>query len=191
MTFEGTARDGEDVVLSSVIAFDVRVFDPTAPASVDASTKTVVALGDSAVAGGTSDGAGAYVDLGNIDTTTTGTSRFHSPALLKSSLISQVGFLAAWDTGSTHYETDGVDQDSIAGNDQGTNGIDDNSDGIVDNGLMDLNADGDFEDAGESGELETTVPYPFPLRGIEVRLRCYDPSSRQVRQVTIRHTFVR
>ena len=169
----------------------MRVFDPTAPVSVDASTKTVVGLGDSAVAAGTSNGAGAYVDLGNIDATTTGTSRFHSPALPKSSLISQVGFLAAWDTGSTHYETDGVDQDSIAGNDQGTNGIDDNGDGIVDNGLMDLNGDGDFEDAGESGELETTVPYPFPLRGIEVRLRCYDPSSRQVRQVTIRHTFVR
>jgi hypothetical protein len=84
-----------------------------------------------------------------------------------------------------------VDQDNNGVIDQGTNGIDDNSDGIVDNGLMDLNGDGDFEDAGESGELETTVPYPFPLRGIEVRLRCYDPSSRQVRQVTIRHTFVR
>ena len=34
-------------------------------------------------------------------------------------------------------------------------------------------------------------PYAVPLRGIEVRIRCYEPTSRQVRQVTVRHTFVK
>ena len=195
LTFEGTSREGEDVVLSNVIAFDVRVFDPTAPVLVDASTKTVVVPGDPLFAGGANAGTGAYVDLGN-GIATIGTSglvpRFHSRGLTRSSLDRAGGETpVTWDTGSTHYESDGVDQDDDGVKDPGTNGIDDNSDGIVDNGLMDLNGDGDFEDAGESGELETTVPYPFPLRGIEVRLRCYEPSSRQVRQVTIRHTFVR
>lgn len=195
LTFEDTSREGEDVVLSNVIAFDVRVFDPTAPVLVDASTNTVVVPGDPLFAGGANASTGAYVDLGN-GIATIGTSglvpRFHSRGLTRSSLDRAGGETpVTWDTGSTHYESDGVDQDNNGVIDQGTNGIDDNSDGIVDNGLMDLNGDGDFEDAGESGELETTVPYPFPLRGIEVRLRCYDPSSRQVRQVTIRHTFVR
>jgi len=29
-----------------------------------------------------------------------------------------------------------------------------------------------------------------PLRGIEVRIRCYEPTSRQVRQMTVRHSFI-
>ena len=42
----------------------------------------------------------------------------------------------------------------------------------------------------ESSEQETSPPYPYPLRGVEVRIRVYEPRSRQVRQVTVRHTFV-
>jgi hypothetical protein len=34
-------------------------------------------------------------------------------------------------------------------------------------------------------------PYPVPLEGVEVRIRCYDPTSKQVRQVSVRHTFRR
>jgi hypothetical protein len=37
----------------------------------------------------------------------------------------------------------------------------------------------------------TSPPYPVPLRGIEVRIRCYEPSSKQIRQITVRHTFVK
>lgn len=33
-------------------------------------------------------------------------------------------------------------------------------------------------------------PYPNPLRGIEVRIRCYERTTRQVRQISIRHSFV-
>jgi hypothetical protein len=77
--------------------------------------------------------------------------------------------------------------------DQGTNGLDDNSNGRVDetDPSVDLNGDGDFADSDEDpGETETQPPYPYPLRGIEIRIRCYEPSSRQVRQVTVRHSFV-
>lgn len=56
--------------------------------------------------------------------------------------------------------------------------------------MADFNGDGDYADSGEAGEAETSPPYPYPLRGIEVRIRCYEPSSRQVRQVTVRQTFV-
>jgi hypothetical protein len=73
-----------------------------------------------------------------------------------------------------HYEFNGVDDDRDALIDEGTNGLDDNNDGLPD----------------DIGEFETSPPYPVPLRGIEVRIRCYEPSSKQVRQTTIRHTFI-
>ena len=60
------------------------------------------------------------------------------------------------------------------GVDQKNNMIDDDSNGIID----------------DADELETSPPYPVPLRGLEVRIRIYDTSTRQVRQVTVRHTFV-
>jgi hypothetical protein len=75
--------------------------------------------------------------------------------------------------------------------DEGADGLDNDSDGKVDESPYDVDGDGLFTGAGDDpGELETLPPYRFPLRGIEIRLRCYEPSSRQVRQVTIRHSFV-
>jgi hypothetical protein len=79
-----------------------------------------------------------------------------------------------YDTWSSHYETDGIDQNGDGDTDEGTNGFDDDADDIID----------------ESDESETSAPYPVALRGLEIRIRCYEPSSRQVRQVTVRHTFV-
>ena len=87
-----------------------------------------------------------------------------------------------YDTWSLGYEADGFDQDVLLsppdarGPDQGMDGQDSTipPDGVID----------------DVGERETSPPYPYPLRGIEVRIRLYDPTSRQVRQVTVRHTFV-
>jgi hypothetical protein len=98
----------------------------------------------------------------------------------KSQLNIAVPTLRVYDTWSTHYESNGMNEDSDvdgAGDplvDEGSDGLDNNNDGQVD----------------EIAEQETSPPYPHPLRGIEVRIRCYEPSSRQVRQVTVRHTFV-
>jgi len=52
----------------------------------------------------------------------------------------------------------------------------------------------EFTAAGRSGindpgQYSTAPPYPVPLEGLEVRIRCYDPSSKQVRQITVRHAF--
>lgn len=196
LTFAGTDREGEDVVLSNVIAFDMRVFDPTA--AVQLNGNTPLAAGDPGFNSGAGIGVGGYVDLGNGDNSTTPAApskpRFGNLGYTNSLLDATDNTAArTWDTWSTHYETDGVDQDAWTkyGPDQGTNGLDDNSDGLVDNGPADLDGDGWFISAGEAGELETIPPYPAPLRGIEVRLRCYEPSSRQVRQITIRHSLVR
>jgi type II secretory pathway component PulJ len=167
-------RAGEDVVLANVIAFDVRVFDPAQPVGIRG-TDAVVA-GDPGYAAGTANGA--YVDLGHGETLP-GASRIepHFSTQGRGNYREQSYGMAGrrtWDTWSTHYENNGVDEDNVAGPDQGADGLDNNTNGEVD----------------EPAEFETSPPYPFPLRGIEVRLRCYEPSSRQVRQVTVRHTFV-
>jgi prepilin-type N-terminal cleavage/methylation domain-containing protein len=192
LTFAGTSREGDDVVLTNVIGFDVRVFDPTAEVRADGST--LLTPGDPGFTSGTSVGQGCYVDLGN-NMPAGGTARFSGPGDSRSGVRPAGGGTTwlsrarTWDTWSTHYETDGIDQDNQYGIDQGSNGLDDNQDGLVDNGDFDANGDGVIAVA-ERGEMEAPPPYPWPLRGIEVRLRCYEPSSRQVRQVTIRHSFV-
>ena len=96
-----------------------------------------------------------------------------------------------YDSWSTHYEANGKDEDLDGAVDDGTDGLDNDGDGTIDESAYDANGNGSYADAGDDqGEQETRPPYPYPLRGIEVRIRCYEPESRQVRQVTIRHTFV-
>lgn len=163
-------REGEDVVLSNVIAFDVRVFDPGAPIQVIADT--AVTPGDPGFvgAGGVAISQGCYVDLNwGIPP---GATSFDGPGAFVTA--SKDMAYPTYDTWSTSYEADGVDQDDDGMLDQGTNGFDNDDDGLID----------------EPDEAETSAPYPVPLRGLEVRIRCYEPSSRQVRQVTVRHTFV-
>jgi type II secretory pathway component PulJ len=156
-------RQGEDIVLTNVVAFDIRVFDPRAP--LNETSITAVDPGDPGYGGGASAGVnGAYVDLGSGAATTP----------LMGSATAKSKLTRIYDTWSTHYEFNGIDEDNSGVADQGVNGIDDNSNGIVD----------------EAAEQETSPPYPVALRGLEIRLRVYEPSSRQVRQVTVRHTFV-
>ena len=119
-TFDGTDQEGEDVVLTNVIAFDVRAYDPQ---------------------------AGGYIDLGSG-----GTGAFAAAPAAKSSLTTPT-----FDTWSIHYE---FANPPVAG----------------------LN---------DPAQYTRGPPYPVPLRGIEVRIRCYEPTSKQIRQMTVRHTFVK
>jgi hypothetical protein len=171
LIFETAQRQGDDVVLTNVLAFDVRVFDPAAPV-VDVGATAVVPGDPGFIISGTA--WGAYVDLGH-GITTSGTLAGKTMAPLFSG--AGIGALAGnrtYDTWSTHYEANGRDEDGDSIVDDGINGIDDNNNGTID----------------DASERETSPPYPVPLRGIEVRIRCYEPASRQVRQVTVRHTFV-
>ena len=189
----GSTRVSEDVGLTNVIGFDVRVFDPAAPVGVNPSSTVASIPGDAGFIPGKVVANGCYVDLGNGFTTgftfPAGIApRFASFGNAKSQLAGSATAPRVWDSWSTHYETNGIDEDSSFGVDQGTNGLDDDQNGLVDEPPIDLNRDGVYE---APGELETSPPYPYPLRGVEVRIRCYEPSSRQVRQMTIRQTFVR
>jgi prepilin-type N-terminal cleavage/methylation domain-containing protein len=167
------------VVLHDVLAFDVRVFDPTAPVAVAAGRTPLVPGDPGYTAAGAAVACGGYVDLGHgtaaselLAAKGVG-SWFGGDPDPKSGLAAADPSRRTYDTWSRHYEINGRDEDGDGLIDEGTNALDDDGDGSVD----------------EADEQETSAPYPVPLRAIEVRLRCYEPTSRQVRQMTIRHAF--
>ena len=175
---------------------------------------------------------GAYVDLAYAQNPNVGTSLtnpftpFCGPGDFRSLLWAGGTFggaffamPAVYDTGSTSYEDDGLDEDAITvgafgtssyGPDQGTNGTDDNlcagpddysgepfqdnnNNGLKDGGdtfiaaptagylLWDLNGNGVYDPP----ETEMPPPYRTKLGGIQVKIRAFDPDSRQIREVTI------
>jgi hypothetical protein len=187
---------GEDVMLASLLAFDVRAFDPLATLSGTSATPgpsdEVLGPGDRGYAAGGSVtlpvGRGAYVDL-----------NFHekygitgyTPAqpvphfALGNAALSRLSDVRSgtYDTWPFVFETDGLNQNgnSVPNStpqvplvDEGTNGLDDNNNGIVD----------------DEAERETSPPYRNPLRGIQAWIRVLDPSTRQVLQATVTSNFV-
>jgi hypothetical protein len=193
-TFDSTDRVWEDVILTNVISFDVRVYDPAAKAQLTATPSLMPGDPgyDVTLAASGTGAAGAHVDLGwggGSPTAISGTFppvRL-SPATGTSTVFESAGVrvanapaktllpVATYDTWSLHYEFNGEDEDGDGVIDDGTNGADDNGDDLPDN----------------PPEYETSPPYPVPLRGIEVRIRCYEPTSKQVRQITLRHAFTK
>ena len=176
-TFDATSgREGQDVILTNVIGFDVRVYDPDAVPRLNGTT--VLSPNEQGYVSGTAEASfkGCFLDLGYAPTgVTTVLSGNGNPQSKLQKFIP--GGNATYDTWSTHLESNGVDDDGDGTVDQATNGIDDgptpNPNGLVDDPL----------------ENEAPPPYAVALRAIEVRLRCYDPLSGQVRQTTVRHAF--
>ncbi len=177
-------RTGEDVMLNNVLAFDLRVFDPGAPLVVNAAG-AILEPSDfgwfrpTAIAG--VGGYGSFVDLGWDP----GFTAFAGELDPLFQLRHQVGwhpsaptlltdYPSVYDTGSFHYENDNIDQDGNGVVDDFTNGLDD--DGI--NGTDD------------AGEREAPPPYDAPLRGIQVKLRIYEPDARLIREATVTRNFV-
>lgn len=189
--YDNNLRVAEDVILENVIGFDVRVWDPDAPVTVDTGTGEVFQPGDwgYGMGGQQQVSLGAYVDLGympadtdpNAPTPSTVFSRMGDPR-------SKVGGTnpllqsRVYDTWSAHYENDGVRENSLnmaSGNplpgDAMVNGFDDDGNGLVD----------------DDAEADAPPPYPAPLKGIQVKIRVFEPDSKQVREVTIVHEFLK
>ena len=155
---DGT-RYTDDVILTHVIAFDVKVFDP-----------------------GAANGVGEFVDLGYANAqynpklmTPPGTPQplFYHLGDPRSGLVGTATRGCVYDTWSFHYETAGRQPgDQLAG--RAVNGFDDDRNGVVD----------------DAEELVAPPPYPAPLRGIQVRIRCFEPDSRQLREVTVVQDFL-
>lgn len=201
-------RYGEDIMMQSLLAFDVRVWDPMAPMVANGSAAALVP-GDSGFAAAATNGnaiigRGAYVDLcygqylitsdssGNMVTwlnNNNGRGLFGGfPSVAGAGAPSNTfnvmanssfGFYgAAYDTWTTAYERDGVDQLPVLGNANGTD--------MMTNGLDDDGING----PDDPGERETQAPYPYQVRGIQVRIRMYEPASRQAKQVTVGMDFM-
>jgi type II secretory pathway pseudopilin PulG len=91
---------------------------------------------------------------------------------------------ATWDTWSTHYEYDGIDNNGNGIIDEFTNGVDDNNNGLIDEPNI-------YMAGGQpTGEHEAPPPYRTPLRGLKITLRVMEQDSKQVREVTIVHEFI-
>ncbi|MDG2184331.1 MAG: hypothetical protein P8K79_01555, partial [Mariniblastus sp.] len=178
-------RSGDDVVLTNIAGFDVKVYSPNA--TTDEINNLVVEPSDVIIANSTSytpdlSSSGAFVDLNHGETN----SWFGSPPNDASGLDSyplwvkkqntslNLGTQYAYDTWTPVYENDGIDQDNFAGPDQGTNGIDDGGTDAVD----------------ETAERETMPPYGHPIRGLKVSLRLVEKNTKQVRQASVIHSFV-
>ena len=147
----------DDIILTNVIGFDVKAWDPT---YVDPVTGAV----------------GAYVDLGynGFRSDNTGTFGLQGRgSTAPTPWNNQAG--CVYDTFSTHYEVAGWP------NCPGTPGqaVDGLDDGNGTPGVVD-----------DSGEKLTAPPYSMPLRSIQVKIRTFEPDSKQVREVTVEQSFL-
>jgi hypothetical protein len=207
-TLQG-ANFGEDRVLANLLAFDVRVFDPFAIIRADNvdpdgtvtnsnaadDAKGTVQPGDpgyiTAITNNplyASVGVGAHVDVGYghklfDEMVTGGMTAAAAQTTINNTLgLSQFAVQArylpvigrTYDSWAATYERDGIDQDNANGPDSGTDGLDNDGNGGVD----------------EFDERDTTPPYRAPLRGIQVKIRIYEPSTRQIRQATVGWDFI-
>ena len=162
----------------------MRVFDPVAKVR-QSSLGVAVVPGDPGYSTNLTElASGAYIDMGVLNGGTFNSMNARSQLQT-----------ATYDTWSNHYEFNGISEnndnmgDSDGIDNDGDNLIDESGEDLVDekNNMIDDDSNGIVDDSNES---ETSPPYAVPLRGLEVRIRIYDTSTRQVRQVTVRHTFV-
>jgi len=134
-------RVSDDIILTNVIGFDVKAWDPTQNAYVD--------LGYAGV---------SYASAPN------GLGHLGDP---NSQLNGTATTARVYDTWSTTYFgtlwNDGIDKDA--------NGT---ANGIVD----------------DDSEKTNPPPYPVPLRGIQVKIRVFEPDSKQIREVTVVQDFL-
>ncbi|MBI3840261.1 MAG: prepilin-type N-terminal cleavage/methylation domain-containing protein, partial [Planctomycetia bacterium] len=183
MPFTGASgRLGDDVILTNVLAFDVQFYDPGAPIYISNNVSVEPRdAGFSSLIGSptapnipTPTARGAYVDLGYFNLYASSHSGTDLSAFsgLPNAKCGSTARPFSYDTWSLHYENDGLMENGTT--DTGTNGLDDNGNGIVD----------------DLGEYDTLPPYSAPLRGIRVIIRVYEPSSQQVREVSVVQDFL-
>jgi hypothetical protein len=141
-------RIADDVILTNVIGFDVKAWEPE---------------------------QGEYVDLGH----SLGTGRFSS---LQTCIVGRdagTQLLRVYDTWSTHYESVGAP--GLSGTvGRALNGFDD---------VMSFEVPAKHIIDDDIEKL-TSPPYPVPLRGIQVKVRVFEPDSRQIREVTVAQSYL-
>lgn len=178
------SQAGDDIVISDITSFDLKVYSPDTPIRQNATATTfephdVGYLGAPGIAG-----LGAFVDLayargpGYIAYDPTAPAFSTAPTLQSQLAYADPALpgnsFVVYDTFSTHYESDGIDTDGDGLIDEGTDGIDnDNANGVDDN-----------------LERETLPPYPNRVLGVKATIRIVERNSKQVRQTEVISSFV-
>lgn len=186
-------NQGEDILLTSLAAFDVQAFDPAV--GLQQSPDAVVGLSPSdpgynrifnddldPLATGMI-AFGGYVDLGSGipdgGTSADGRNNYYGifpawpnfPAPDDNSIVWTNATFCTW---SSHYERDGLDNDNDGLIDEGSNNIDEDGTGGTD----------------DVQEYETAPPYAHPLRGLKITIRLVEPTTQLIRQTTVISNFV-
>jgi hypothetical protein len=203
-------RIAEDVVLTNVLSFDVKVWDAFAPVLRDTTNNAVLEPGDPGYAAvlrslasttafqdwvNRQPGAtmpltivrlGAYVDLYYTRPIAISGPAAAATAAARVSAFSGPGNpksqLHASSTSAAAIWDSGCTSYESDGVDQDNNGrVDDANDGL------DSNGGGGVDDATER---ETAPPYDTPIRSIQIKLRVFERDSRQIREVTVTQDFV-
>lgn len=203
---------GSDVILSQILAFDVKVFDPEVPIqrvlaapsspSVPASPEGVLP-GDPGYqldpSGNLTMSRGGYVDLfyaryvpgaaGASPPPPSIASTFAGAPLARSGYT---GTATVWGIGlpaaqTAFYDTWTMFYEHDGVDQDGAFGADQGTNGFDDPDPASGTPENGVDDVRER---ETSPPYPAPLRGLQVRIRIIDPDSRQVRQVTVSSDFL-
>ncbi|TWT31849.1 PilW family protein [Blastopirellula retiformator] len=196
-------RTGEDVLMSKILAFDVKVFDPYAPILVHSIDNDMASIpGDIGFATldaglgtiATGAGTGAYVDLNWIGLT-------NDPSRAAGSKLYDNGHFAAIPTARSQARNQTIPlvanhrSPSVAnGRDLAmydtwpalyeSDGVDQDSDMLTDEGTNGVDDDG-LNGVDDPGEHETAPPYERPLRGIQITIRAIEDGSRLIRQDTV------
>lgn len=155
-TTTGTA-DGSDIMLTNVISFDVKVFDPFA---------YKIPLG--AVGGGPASGRGAYVDIGDVydNVANTFASPYSAGAPTAASAAGDALTPAFGGPVSTLPYVDPITGISVSDRfDTGTSRL---------------------EGTPGGANLSPAAPtHRYPFTSIQITIRVYEPKSKQTRQITI------
>ena len=166
--------NGEDILLSDVAGFDVRVYSPNATVGYSATGLLIQPgdpeytddfLPDTPVA---ANRVGAFVDL-DYGAALVDVSAEEWFASSTSTVLPSV-----YDTWTPVYERDGIDQDGDGVADQATDGLD----------------NGGTEAPDDDAERETRPPYPHPIRGIQISTRIIDKTTQQVQQSSVIQSYV-
>ena len=176
----------DHVMISSIAAFDIQVFDPDAYVRVLSNGEIVeasdIGAKNSTVANrvGVFARLGGFIDLGKgiMANDNTPPVAFADAGILggppAASSFPYTEFV--YDTGTSRYNRRLADH-------PGANGIDDDSDGRVDE-------PGENKALGTATYRKVVAPYNVPLRGVRFSTRVLEPNTKQVRQMTVNKSFV-
>ncbi len=214
------SRRGQDVMMTEVLGFDLRVYDPGAPLygrrDIPGNTSTALTVLQPTDPGWKNAynrqvgqpgngfefvGQGAYVDMGYVYPYTAATMPIVAPTtswvvpwFAEPRGVSNV-LGAGLSPGYSVYDTWSFHYEN--------NGINEDGDTEIDEGTNGLDDIGVYRDPAtlayvpdrrlgpdDPGERETTPPYDRPLRGVQVLVRSYEPDSRAIRQVRVNQHFL-